>query len=522
MSAPRSLTRRQFVLELSRYGGSAYAAMAALGLVSKASGKGPDLSGLKPLGEGGPKVLILGAGIAGLTAGYELGKLGIDFEILEPRQKAGGRCMTIRGGDVMEEITGHRQTCRFDEGLYYNPGPSRFPQWHVTVDYCRELGVEIEPFVNLNENAFYYNENVSGTLSQKRVRIREAKTDLRGYVAETLARTVDSGQLDSPLGAEDKEKLLEFLRYEGDLSLDLAYRGSSRRGYQVWPGAGTGEAVVGDPHGFADLLQSDVWKFFHRANEYQYFSQMYTPVGGMDKIAQALASKLGDRITYGAEVTEIRKTNPGARVVYNHRGESREMTGDYAICTIPPTILRRMQTDFGPMLRTAVNVVPFQNSAKAALQFKRRFWEEDDQIFGGLSWTNLPIGEVWYPSSGFLGKKGIMGGYYLFGPLSDQLSAQTPEERIEFALTHGAKLHPQYRDEFENGFAVNWSNIPHIEGCLAHFPQALAKTLYPHLTRPDGEIYIAASWASFLGGWQAGAFESARYAVNDIHARASA
>lgn len=515
------MTRREFVLKASRYGGSAFSALTALGLISRASGQGADLSDLPRVSQAqSGTVIIMGAGIAGMTAAYELDKLGIDSVILEPAERPGGRCLTIRRGTTITETTGHTQTCAFDEGHYFNPGPSRFPQWHITMDYCRELGVAVEPFVNLNENAYYYVEGEDrGDLSGRRVRIREAKTDLRGYTAELLAKVIDQDSLDADLEADDVEALLEYLRFEGGLQPDLFYRGHARRGYDTWPGAGEQEGELGDPYPLAALIRSGMGNFFHRANEYQYQAQMFTPSGGMDKLAEGLAAKVQDKIRYGARVTEIRRGNPGARVVFEQNGTTQELTGDFGICTIPPTILRRLATDFSPPLQMTLNVVPFQNAGKIGLQFKRRFWEEDDRIFGGLSWTNLPIGEVWYPSTNFLSKKGVMGGYYVFGPTSDMLGNLPPEERTAFALEHGSKLHPQYQEAFENAFSVNWATLPHIEGCLAHFPQAMLKTFYPLLTRPEGELYIAASWASHLGGWQAGAFETARRAVKDIHTR---
>jgi monoamine oxidase len=523
MSKSANLTRRSFIRQVGEYGGCVFTTMSALGLFTQATGYGAELSGLNHIGQKSKrKIVILGAGIAGLTTAYELEKLGYDCVIIEPRTIPGGRSFTLRKGDTITETNGHTQTCEFDQGLHFNPGPSRFPQWHVTMDYCRELGVPVQPFVNLNENAYYYTEGNGGSLDSKRVRIREAKTDLRGYTAELLAKVADQNKLDEMLTPDDTERLISFLRYEGGLNRSNAYQGNARRGYEIWPGGGLQEGKIGQPFALSDLLQSGFWNYFHRANEYQYQAQMFTPVGGMDRIPMALADRVKGKIIYQAEVKQIRRLQPGARIVYSHEGKEKEIEADFAVSTIPPTILRKLPTDFSPMLKNTLNIVPFQNAAKIGMQFKRRFWEEDDRIYGGLSWTNLPLGELWYPSDGFMGRKGIMGGYYIFGPVSDQLGASSPAERIEFALKHGEKIHPQYRSEFENAFAVNWATIPHIEGCLAHFPAAMMKTFYPLLVKPEGELYIAASWASHLGGWQAGAFEAARLTVKSIHERTMA
>src|SRR5262245_15441853 len=110
----------------------------------------------------GTRVLILGAGIAGLTTAYELEKAGYQCEILEPRDRPGGRNWTVRGGTTAVDIDGVTQTATFADGQYMNAGPGRIPQHHTTLDYCRELGVPIEVFVNANPDAWYYNESGRG------------------------------------------------------------------------------------------------------------------------------------------------------------------------------------------------------------------------------------------------------------------------------------------------------------------------------------------------------------------------
>lgn len=518
------MTRRQFIETTGRWGVTTFTAMTALGLISRATGRGAELAGLPRVAGTAPrKVVILGAGIAGLTAAYELGKLGFDCTVLEPLTRPGGRSLTIRRGDTISDTLGHTQTCEFDEGHYFNAGPARIPHWQITMDYCRELGVPVEPFVNVNEACYYFNEKVKGPLDGKRVRQRAAKADLRGGAASLLAKAVSQDKLDEKFTAEDKEQLLDFLRREGDLNPDtLDYTGSTRAGFRVWPGGGMNSGERDPAYEMLALLEANFNVHLQRANEFEYQPALFQPVGGMDHLAKALAGRVSDKIKFGCEVKEIRKLPKGARIVFSEGGGTKEITADYCICTIPPTVLRTLPSDFSPMVKTALNVVPFQNSARIGLQFKRRFWEEDDRIFGGISWTNQPINEIYYPSHGLLGKKGVLIGYYMFGPPSDQVTQLAPAARTEFALAQGEKIHPQYRAEFENAFSVNWATMPHIKGCLAHFPEKLMKTLYPLLVKPDGELYIAADWASHLGGWQAGAFESARLVVKNIHERSAA
>ena len=113
------------------------------------------------------RILILGAGMSGLVLGYELGRLGYDYRILEARDRVGGLAWTVRRGTEHTEIGGERQVCTFDDGLYVNVGAWRIPFTHTGVlDYCRELNVPVELFVNEAEGAyFFYEGSAAGALA---------------------------------------------------------------------------------------------------------------------------------------------------------------------------------------------------------------------------------------------------------------------------------------------------------------------------------------------------------------------
>ena len=117
-------------------------------------------------------------------------------------------------------------------------------------------------------------------------------------------------------------------------------------------------------------------------------------------------------------------------------------------------------------MMTAVKAVPTSNSAKMGLQMKRRWWEEDDQIFGGHLYSNLPLGEFSYPSTGYFSKKGVILGLYANGPVGTLLD-QTPAQRVEHVLANASKVHPQIRTEFESAFGVWWKKVKYSEGGYA-------------------------------------------------------
>ena len=122
-------TRRDFLRQVGSVGGyrATYLTMQAMGLLSTAAVAEPLM--LEKGQAHGTKVVILGAGVAGLSAAYELGKAGYECIVLEARDRPGGRAWTLRGGDRVEE-TDSVQTVAWGRGehLYFNAGPARLPQ----------------------------------------------------------------------------------------------------------------------------------------------------------------------------------------------------------------------------------------------------------------------------------------------------------------------------------------------------------------------------------------------------------
>lgn len=508
------LTRRSFLERLAGAGGAAitYDAMAALGLLHVPSRPASfSLRGQAP----GTRVVILGAGLTGLTVAYELGKLGYRCQILEARHRPGGRCWTIRRGARSEEDDS-TEGAAFDDGLYFNAGPMRIPHHHTaTLDYCRQLGVRLEVFCINNDNVFV--STATGTLAGRRVRMREVRADLHGYVAELLSKALSQSALDLPLTAADRECLLEYLKREGALDERATYHGTPRRGYQVAPGAGDAAGQQTDPIDLGALLQSKLG--LQLQSEYVVQPTMFQVAGGTDRLAEALATQVGDRITYGAVVRDIRHNESGVSVGYTDADGDHLAQADCCVCTLPLPLLATLGGDIAPDLRSAARAVPYAPAGKIGLQFKRRFWEQDEGIFGGISRTDQEITQIVYPSTGFLGRKGILIGYYHNGPPALAIGARHPAQRLALALEQGERLHPQYRTEFETAFSVAWHRMPWSAGGWAQYSPELRRSAYPVLLRPDRRLYLAGDHLSYLSGWMCGAFESARLVATAIHAR---
>ncbi len=391
------LTRRNFIERLAVVGGAslAYEGMTGLGLLEAAQSAPFALRG-----DGkGIKVAIVGSGLAGMTVAYELGKLGYACQILEARPRPGGRAHTIRRGTVSEE-DGPQQVCNYDAGQYFNCGAMRIAYHHTTtLAYCRELGVPIETFALLSEAAFVYQTKTPG-LKERRVRQREVNTDLDGYVSELLTKAVSSHAVDEVLTAEDRERLLAYLQRRGAL-VEGRYRGGQLRGPDPQPNPDGSARYTPLPIG--ELLGSNAGAYLDPG--FQYQQSMLQITDGTSRLPETLAGRLKEKIKYESPVQTIRHTANGVTLGYTDKsGKPQQLTADYCVCALPLTVLAKMDTDFSEERKKIFASTSYSAAGKMGLQFKRRFWEEDELIFGGASKTDMDIAQIIYPSSGYLTK----------------------------------------------------------------------------------------------------------------------
>jgi monoamine oxidase len=520
------MSRRQLLGMIGTAAGSSamYQAMTSLGLAAESTYRGPIRL------EGNPKgasILILGAGVAGLVAALELRRIGYNVQVLEYNDRAGGRCWSLRGGDYFTELGGFEQTCGFDKDLYFNPGPWRIPYHHRGIlDYCKRLGVSLEPFIQVNYNAYLHARDAFGGKPQ---RLRHILSDFHGSVAELLAKAMSQDKLDQPLTEEDKELLLTALRQWGALDANYAYKAgvlsSDRRGYERDPGGGlSGEAVPSEPLPFAEILRSRAWLRLALGQIYDFQSTIFQPVGGMDMIAKAFVGEIGSLIRYNAKVTAIKQDDNHVTVTYvdTRTGDTAmTATADWCLCTIPLSGLDQIELDVGVPMRNAINAVPYGAAAKIGLQFKRRFWEEDEQIYGGITYTDLPIWQIGYPNTSYGGSgKGVLLGAYVFdSPCAYEFTALLPEARVKKAVEYGVQIHPQYQMDYENGIAVGWHRVPWALGCFGRWTEERRKQHYENQCAIDGRIVLAGEHVSHIPAWQEGAVLSSLDAISRLHRR---
>jgi monoamine oxidase len=505
-------TRRRFLHGVGKTAGvvAVHDAMRGLGLLADDPAP-PPVTGRAPRGA---RVAILGGGLAGLAAAIELQSLGYHCDVLEARARPGGRCFTVRGGTPSEEPAQAGLTAAFDAGLYLNAGPARIPHHHqTTLAWCRELGVAIEPFLCANEAAWVH-DGPSG----RKMRVRELRADWQGHTSELLAKAVSKESLDAPMGVEDRDRLIEWLTRNGGLTAELRYAGTPRRGYLIAPGPADAAGVLDDPLALGPLLATGFGGYLN--SELVLQTPMFQVVGGSDGLSKAMAARV-QSLKLGAKVTSVAQRERGIRVRYEHRGQPRELEADFAISTLPLPLLRDIDLDVPAATKQAIAAIACAPAGKIGLQFKRRFWEEDEGIYGGISRTSLDITQILYPSAGYLSRKGVVVGYYQNGEKAKAMGQLAHADRLARAIEQGTALHPQYRTELESSFSVAWEHVPFNRGGWAQYTEAQRKAEYVTLLQPHGALYLAGDNMSYLSGWMAGALGSARTVARRVHERAA-
>jgi monoamine oxidase len=539
-----SLTRREFLMRAGHVGGygAAFVLMQSLGLLAIPEAVG-ETGPLRLVDGKGTRVVILGGGIAGLVAAYELGKAGWSCTILEARQRPGGRNWSIRNGTEVDFTDGTRQTCAFEEGHYFNAGPARLPSTHHTMlGYCHELGVALEVEVNSSRSALMQSDKLNAGVA---VPERRVVNDTRGHVSELLAKCVRKGALDEEFNTDDRERLIEFLRQYGDLNPDLLFRGTDRSGYKVPPGAAQQSPVINDPLAMHELLDANLWQGMLVEEVIEWQPTMFQPVGGMDRIPFAFASRLDSVIRYAAVVSRIRQSDSGVAVTYSDgSGADQTLNADYCICAMPLTSARTLDADFSAPIRAILDSVKYDSAYKIAWEAPR-FWEKEANIFGGISYLQQTVDLVWYPSARFFSPTGIViGGYSIeqppaLGALPNLLAKSELAYRTQLANGYAfaslpsmqAKLdasrrsidllHPGHGKDLANPVYVSWGHIPHNLGSWISLAWNDEKALAT-LQSPDRRVYFAGDHTSRLVGWQEGAALSAYRVINQLGERMAA
>jgi monoamine oxidase len=183
-------------------------------------------------------------------------------------------------------------------------------------------------------------------------------------------------------------------------------------------------------------------------------------------------------------------------------------------------IFKELKTNLPAAYMEAARKLPVSAAGKVGWQADR-FWETKDQIYGGISWTTDVITQIWYPSSGFLSRKGALTGAYMYGAAAQGFNAKPVAERLQIARDQGEKLHPGYAGLVEHGIAIGWNNMEFSRFGWADESDPAFSVHAQALAAPQGRFHMAGDQITYWSAWQEGAIISAFAAVSAIDRQAN-
>ncbi|HTV57742.1 MAG TPA: NAD(P)/FAD-dependent oxidoreductase [Verrucomicrobiae bacterium] len=438
------------------------------------------------------RVVILGAGLAGLSAGWQLQSAGHDVTILEAQLHPGGRVHTIREG--------------LSDGLYAEAGAGRIPNTHnLTLEWANHFGLSLEPF--------YPTKLAEVTLLKgKRV------ITPMGHPVDMARVPLDLTPTERKIGLSDFEEYYygETMRRIGggirdDWPPDLARLADISMSDFLRGKGASPDAIHDMTFGF----EGDAALDFMRDSFNHHTKTLSKIKGGNDLLPRAFAAKLSDSIRYGCAVEHIERGGDRVRITCRREGMIDHVEGDAAVCTIPYGVLRGISVapDWAPEKRKVIDNLYYGPVVRTTFQVSRRYWEDEGLNGFGMSDKDF---EVWSPTYGKPGRRGLLQAY-VYEEYARELDEMNENDRIERMIGDMNEVHPGLREYVETVVVKSWATDPWQKGAfVVYHPHQ--QEWYAEVCKPDGNVWFAGEHASPWPGWMQGALASGMKAAQEINA----
>jgi monoamine oxidase len=458
------------------------------------------------------KIIIIGAGMAGLVSASLLKQAGHNVTILEASERVGGRIYTMRAD--------------FRDGKYLEAGAMRIPNTHLlTLEYIKKFRLPVSRFINTTPNDIIYLRGL-----KTRLKMYEQNPDILGFPVAPH----EKGKTATQLLQLAIKPVTDFIDQNPKRNWPIVVKQLDKYSMQAYLkynpfGVPLSQGAIdilkvlltleGFPElSFLELLRELTIIFSPNVNFYQI-------TGGNDQLPKAFTSQLKDDIHYGQKVKKIVQHNNQVTIHSVHKIlEPFQITGDLAIVTIPFSVLQFVEVEpvnsFSHEKWKAIRELHYVGSTKIGIQFKNRFWEREG-MYGGKTSSDLPITYTQYPSYD-LGTpgSGVVMASYTWEDDAIPWDSLGEEERLEYALKNLATIHgKQVYREFQTGTSHSWIRDPYSGGAFTMFKPEQAMELSPYISTPEGRVHFAGEHASSTHAWIQGAIESGihvAYEVNDF------
>lgn len=440
------------------------------------------------------KVIVIGAGLAGLSAAYELKNAGHDVTVLEAQMRVGGRVNTLRD--------------HFSDGLYAELGATFVNDNHdLTIRYSKSFGLELVPANQslpsvyhlrgkryINRGAVDWNLNL--TAEEKKLGIDGMWGKYITPVVEEMGDPSAAGWSDAAFRKYNDITFAEFMRK----------RGASADATEL--------LMLGYDVNYGDAFQWLRDFALHKNQKGEFCIR-----GGNDQLPKAFAAKLSDRILYGCPVVKIEHDAKTVRVTFLQSAAPQTLAADRLVCAVPFTLLRRVEITprFSPEKHLAIEQMPYMSISRVFLQSRKRFWIE--QGTSGVAATDLTAMKLRHTTLIQPGTRGILNSYNE-GDSSRRITRMSEPERLASTLDDIEKIYPGMRENYEGGISKCWDLDPWARGAMSVYDVGQMKTFIPSIARAEGAVHFAGEHTSVWTGWMQGALESGIRAAREIDAAA--
>jgi monoamine oxidase len=430
------------------------------------------------------RVIVAGAGLAGLTAARDLEALGAEVVVVEARDRVGGRVHTLRDG--------------FADAQHAEAGADLIEseQTHV-LDLSKELG--LKPVRILRRGWGFYGADSTG-----RLRIRSAagtfREAARRLEPEIREYNAVNGEWDSPVvAAIARQSVAEWLgRVQADVGFAASVTGL--RGF-----------FLADPADLSLIALVDEFA----SGETPAESRMYRIADGNDRLATAAARTLRGRLLLNTVLRRVAQHDRGVQVVVEN-SRRHQLDADFSVLALPASTLR--DVEFEPALppdqARAIAQLRYGAATRLLLQFQTRFWRRPGRY--SAYGSDQPTGAVWDGNEQQAPRPGILS------LLAGGRASRDVREILKTGGLSGLTQHLRWlgsATELLTHRVITWEEDRWAKGAYAFFDPSFAPALRRWLPRAVGRVAFAGEHTSARWqGYMNGAIESGKRAALEVRA----
>ncbi len=389
-------------------------------------------------------VVVVGAGLAGLAAAYELHKAGEKVTVVEARGRPGGRVRTYRDPFADELYA--------EMGAEYVDATDEYDH-----KYCNEFGLKVIT-AKLYDGIYLRGRNISmaglkdgtETLPYEGVKGGSLFGQEMQYTKDLVKKIKDPEQLPAEVLKLNNLSVVEYLLGQGaPQDIISLYKYLNATETTARPEQMSALKMVKD-HAAAADFNEDV-------DEGRIF-------GGNDQLPKAFAKRLSPQILYNRAVKRIKWSDQGVEVFFAERGKLNSIAGKRLVLALPFSILREVAMDayFSQKKMQVINTLSYGQVMKLAMQFRQRFWDEPGSI-GQRVFSDTKLRRVYHTSADQPGPRGILLSFTT-GSDAEYLGGLSSAQRQKQALEEATKIWPQAPRFWEGAAIKYWNEDPWVKG----------------------------------------------------------